>query len=40
MNIKLPFLIIQWVDDNRGCKSRKAFIVDCLMMLVTENRKP
>lgn len=40
MNIKLPFLVLQWVDMNRGNKTRKAFIVDCLMMMVRENRKP
>jgi hypothetical protein len=40
MNLKLPFLVLQWIDDNRGGKTRKAFIVDCLVMLVKENRKP
>lgn len=40
MNLKLPFLVLQWIDNNRGEKARKVFIVDCLVMLVKENRKP
>lgn len=40
MNIKLPFAVLNWIDENRGSKSRKVFIVDCLMMVVRENRKP
>jgi len=39
MNIKFPFEVLKWVDDNRGSRSRKAFIVDCLMMLVLESKK-
>lgn len=34
MNIKLPFLVLQWVDNKRGGMSRQAFIVQCLVKLI------
>lgn len=34
MNIKLPFMILEWVDKKRGGMSRQAFIVECLLKLM------
>lgn len=34
MNIKLPFILLEWVDKKRGGMSRQAFIVECLMKIM------
>jgi len=34
MNLKLPFKVLGWVDENRGPMSRQAFIVQCLVKLI------
>lgn len=33
MELKLPIEILEWLDKNRGGKSRQAYIVKCLAKL-------
>jgi len=33
MELKVPFEILEWLDKNRGGKSRQAYIVKCLAKL-------
>lgn len=33
MELKVPYEILEWLDQNRGGKSRQAYIVKCLAKL-------